>query len=856
MISSRLRSRKVLAVACTLVGGLISITSMAAASAAEPASEAAPRFKLYVESDGAYRLTFQELVDAGLDPNLPGLDASRLGLFHQDTPIPIWVEHGGDGRLGPGDWIELIAEHLAGEVSYSSEVTRFNVYNLDTDVEKPARMTGLETVEIQPSTSERGPHPRSVQHLEQDQMFLRLPPKRGIPVEELWYWKKLVHIHRKPLTQTIDLSHLVLDADAGVHLRVGLRGWSRVRRKNNPDLADHALTLHLNGRVVGTQEWSGSDPFVFELRDIPADQLIRGENTLGLKVPVRMDGEKALIDVVMLNWIEVDYPHDGRIADQQAALIVPPGSESLHITHEPRAQEPQEAAEVDGSEPSRPHMLVFSRSGRRIAIEDNDRATIQVPGDAAAGSDGDTDHAEHRSFFATSSDRLASVSAVSLDKPSNWLRPDVQADYIMVTHSSLAAEVEPLAELHRSRGLSVVVVDIEDVYDETQGGIQDPKGLRDFVSYAYHHWQKPAPQYLLLVGDASWDSKNPWADDDHYADWTFRPWEIQRFAKNKSTPYAEGETLNHRNLIPTWNFTTHQGHSASDNYFVAVDGDDYLPDLAVGRLPVVTPEETRQIVEKIRTYMLEPEAGPWNRNALLITNENRSYQHRSDVLADWLSEEGFQPEKIYPLSSEESNAEHTESLINAFDQGQLFIHFLGHGGRYIWRTGPPDVKKNHDLFTLEDLDRLQPNRRLPIVLSMTCYSAPFDHPTADSIGEKLLRMDDRGAIAVLGASWRNSPAQRWSQALLHHLTQPGMTLGEGIRQAKHELKRRIFVETYNLMGDPAIPVPLPERPTAEPAPRCSGSILKILRPNPRVVVDIGLWAIQNQPEPALLKPAD
>ncbi len=55
------------------------------------------------------------------------------------------------------------------------------------------------------------------------------------------------------------------------------------------------------------------------------------------------------------------------------------------------------------------------------------------------------------------------------------------------------------------------------------------------------------------------------------------------------TPYAEDAELNHRNLVPTFSYRTSQGHAASDNGLVSVDGDDIYPDLAVGRIPVVEP---------------------------------------------------------------------------------------------------------------------------------------------------------------------------------------------------------------------------------------------------------------------------
>jgi hypothetical protein len=142
----------------------------------------------------------------------------------------------------------------------------------------------------------------------------------------------------------------------------------------------------------------------------------------------------------------------------------------------------------------------------------------------------------------------------------------------------------------------------------------------------------------------------------------------------------------------------------------------------------------------------------------------------------------------------------------------LLVHFIGHGGRFIWRTGPPDLRKNHDLFTLDDVSKLENSGRLPMVLSMTCYSAPFDNPTEDSIGERFLREADKGAVAVFAASWRNSPSTEFSTHLVKELLKPGQTIGEGIVRAKQAINNRVLVEMYNLLGDPAVVL---ERPRDE-----------------------------------------
>jgi hypothetical protein len=130
--------------------------------------------------------------------------------------------------------------------------------------------------------------------------------------------------------------------------------------------------------------------------------------------------------------------------------------------------------------------------------------------------------------------------------------------------------------------------------------------------------------------------------------------------------------------------------------------------------------------------------------------------NKSSAAATQFRKRGYAMKKAYPQAADKVNVEHNKAIVNAMDNGLQAIHFRGHGGRDIWRTGPSDLQKNQDLFTLDHLGQFQATRRLPVVLSLTCYTAPFDYLNADSLGEKLLRLPEGGAIALLAASWRNS----------------------------------------------------------------------------------------------------
>jgi hypothetical protein len=757
-----------------------------------PPSDAAPSssFNLFVRETGVYRLTYEDLVEQGWRGG--AVRSARLGLVHRGQPVPIFVEDHGDGRFGPGDWIELVGHRLPGEASYYDEIAPLNAYRLDLRAQA-AHRSRMRTLPPPSAPAATAVAPFLTQrHYEENRLLLRFRPDRGAEGgEELWYWAKLSHLDAEPFR--LILSFEDRRAAEPLRLRAHFRGWSTPRRGAGKDLADHRIVLAVNGAAVASSEWNGQEASLLET-DVPADLLLSGENTIAFEVPRRQipDSEEPLIDVLLLNWVEVEYRRGGAVdSDEQLALTVATSDPSAPLALSTRGGCNLTLFGTDGSRIDS-GALVESGAGERS------RCLFEPSPRVAAGD---------ARLLVVPEGGFALPVGIELDRPSRLLRRGGGADYLIIAHPSLMRAVEPLAEHHRRRGLEVLVTDVRDVYDELNHGIPHPRALRDLVRHAYHSWS-PRPRFVLLVGDASWDPHNREVTDDNYTDWTYRPGETRRFVKNGSTPYAERANLNRRNLVPTWNYASYEGHAASDNWFVSVDGDDFFPDLAIGRLPVVEPVEVERIVAKTIRYATAG-VGPWRRRLLWLTNEQRHYQRWSDELAAAVAERGFGSSRVYPQPEESGNELHQTRLRSEFDEGNLLVHFVGHGGRYIWRTGPPDYEKNHDLFTLDDLDRLEPGSPLSVVLAMTCYSAPFDHPTADSIGEKFLRLADAGAVAVVAASWRNSPTRQFSQALVDELLAGG-PIGEAVRRAKLELRNRNLVETYNLLGDPAVPIALPE----------------------------------------------
>ena len=218
----------------------------------------------------------------------------------------------------------------------------------------------------------------------------------------------------------------------------------------------------------------------------------------------------------------------------------------------------------------------------------------------------DTARADSR-YLALSSSRYLSVDSTALDQPSNWRSPVNGADYIIITHEDFYDAALTLADHRRASGLRVATVKIGDVYDEFNNGIFNPRAIRDFLKYAYENWARPAPTYVLLIGDAYQD-------------------------------YKDNLHTGTRNYVPSQNIESSLfGEISSDQWFVTVSGEDSLPDMFIGRLVAQTRQEADIMVAKVIDYDRLPPDSSWNTSTLFVADDDESvFQVVSEQLASRL----------------------------------------------------------------------------------------------------------------------------------------------------------------------------------------------------------------------------
>ena len=373
-----------------------------------------------------------------------------------------------------------------------------------------------------------------------------------------------------------------------------------------------------------------------------------------------------------------------------------------------------------------------------------------------------------RRYLVITSNKAVTGLTTWLNAPSNLGARRNMADYLIITTDELMTAAQGLATYRKGQGYQTMVVNLENIMDEFNYGIYSPWAIKDFLTYAHYNWVKP-PKYVVLVGEGTYDYKDNKGNGD--------------------------------NLVPTMIVKTPDGLFASDNILADADG-DHLPDVAIGRLPVLTAEELQTLISKIITY--ESTSG---KKVLMISDNadpGGNFPAVSHDIAQ-LVPAGYNVENM--SLADYSVGDIRNKLLSGISANTFLLNYIGHGN--------PFMLADEGLLFTTDISSMQNPGRLFVMSGMTCLMGDFAIPGFDSVSEELLMRGNSGAAAVWAPSALalNVHSKIVDEGFFTAaFSGSSVTLGNAINKAFRYYKSKgmpdYILDIYNLLGDPALRFPV------------------------------------------------
>ena len=744
--------------------------------------------RVNVRSEGMYRVTADELLEAGAD--LTGIDPARirvltgtgssLGLAARVSngirlnEQPAEIDGGQDGVFSGDDAVIFYGmgaqrwDYDRGQrINYwrRNLYTEDNVYFIDLHAANEAARPMARDGSIAQTPTVVVDAYRQRLHEEDERTILR--QLYGMNSGYDWYWEPFSGNARQ---FTITMSHVV--ASEPVSILAGFWGWTSV---------EHVFEVTWNGSSLGNRSYSGSGHAKISA-SAPRGP-IEGLNQLGLFHRTSR--------LTRLDWFQIQYLRHLDGSDGMFAFDWPEHGDGGALIDTSVGAVTQFEMRGFAADEGIPRVYIVSAGLQQI---------VDFDYDAEAGTlrfqDWYSGKGRPPRYVAVQTPFMRRVSELTVDTQQPLRETSIGADDIIVTHSDFHDAAQRLADWRASDRrfgdpISTMVVDVQDIYDDFSGGLVDPMAIRAFVNHAYDNWT-PRPAFVTLVGDGTYDHKN-----------------------NAGT--------SHTNWIPPYQ----DGESTYDEWYVRVEGEDRAPELAIGRLPVTSAAEAEALVDKIIAYDRGDTPGPWQGHMLLIADDlvnpaevgafESYFLIDAERLARNLLPEGLDLTKLYianyPLEGRIKPRARDE-FIRLFNEGALIVTYLGHGN--------PETLAHEQMFQLSrDLSAIDNGGRLPFMYTAASQVGVFDDPQRQSMPEVLLNLPMGGVIGFISATRvgfhdSNVLLARNFHQQMYRSQRQHVPVGIGLLEAKILTHPVVFrrddvanVSRYSLMGDPTLRLALP-----------------------------------------------
>ena len=380
--------------------------------------------------------------------------------------------------------------------------------------------------------------------------------------------------------------------------------------------------------------------------------------------------------------------------------------------------------------------------------------------------------------------QMLPVRAVAVDAPSHLREGSGPYHALIVSHKNFIQRIADYSSWRSDQGYRLLTADVEDVYDEFNGGLPHANAIKRFIKYGFDHW---GIDYVLLVGDGNEDHKR---------------------VKIGLNPELQGSPPDY---VPPFTYSTNVGGTyddevvASDKWYTFLDESIPLteraeqesaqlaygyPDVIIGRLPVGRDVELRAVLNKMTRMEASQPGDSWRRRVVLFSDDrwsgrgtNYRYSSYEKMFEDSTQSCGLAIERALPggfdvqrlylrqytdpihpnqtesgpaVLSKATNATRssfTPALNRALNRGCLWYMFQGHANRTVLTT-----ETAYSLGWYMDTDSLR--TYTPFIFSgFGCHisdfalrgelsTSPEAGPYGDCMSEQLLFKPGTGAVAA------------------------------------------------------------------------------------------------------------
>ncbi|KXK01217.1 MAG: Gingipain R1 precursor [Acidobacteria bacterium OLB17] len=512
----------------------------------------------------------------------------------------------------------------------------------------------------------------------------------------------------------------------GLPIRIALQGFTT---------QPHSVSLKLNGNVVGTATGSGQTPLVYN-GTIPASFLVEGTNSLEMT-------SSGASDISLFDGIRISYPRNYLAVNGRAEFY----------THN------YKRSTVTG----------FPSSSIRLFDVTNEANVAEYGNlNVAAGANGfdlKLPAARGRVFYAIDQSAVETPFSLAANFPSDLRNTANAAQMVIIYYRPYEQQALAWATFRQSQGVTVKMVDADDIYDEFSYGLKTWESINSFFRYAKANWATP-PDYALILGGAS---ENP-------KDYDLSP-----------------DDQGYNNDIPTRIVNTVYTETPSDEAMGDFN-EDGLAEIAIGRIPGRTPEDVQAALDK--TIVWENGVHDLSRGTLFAYDlpDGYDFQAMSGRIRNTLPN-GTSADMV---GRGDPNSHAT--LMSSMNSGKFLVNYSGHGTIGIWASS--------SFFGSAHVAQLTNSTSPSTYTLLTCLNGYFLNLYGYSLSENLLEWPDRGAVAVWASTGKTTPDVQEIMATRFY-TKVGegniLRIGDLILDAKQVLPNAHDVRvSWVLLGDPML----------------------------------------------------